>query len=384
MSVFDVFRRRVPETRAVTVADLYGGAAASYSTYDGPATAEALAACSACVDLIASTGASLPVRVLRRDGTEDEAHPLAVLVRDGPNATQSWSDFVQWLLAQVLLHGNGLVEVVTDQRGKLIALKPIPWSGVTVQMIGGRLVYDITQLTSITGLAEPRRRLLAADVLHIRDRSDDGVIGRSRLSRVAPVIAAGLAAQEAAAAMFTNGGLPSGTLQIPDKLSDDAFKRLQTQFTQKHTGSGNMWRVLLLQAGMTWKSESATPEDSQLLESRKYSTEEIARIFNVPPPLIQDYSRNTFTNSSAAGRWFAQFSLAPWVRKLEEAFRSSVLTEAERATHRVEFDLSGLLRGDDAQRWANWSIALDKDVLTPEEVRAEEGWAPRAAPEPQV
>jgi HK97 family phage portal protein len=383
MSVFDLFRRRAPETRAVTVADLYGGAAASNSTYSAPAAAEALAACSACVDLIASTGASLPVRVLRRDGTEDEAHPLAALVRDGPNATQSWSDFVQWLLSQVLLHGNGLAEVVSDERGRLIALKPIPWSGVSLQMSGGKLVYDVTQLTSVTGLAEPRRRLLAADVLHIRDRSDDGIIGRSRLSRVAPVIAAGLAAQEAAGALFVNGGMPSGTLEVPD-LSDDAYKRLKSQFDQKHTGSGNMWKVLLLQPGMAWKSESATPEDSQLLESRKYSTEEIARIFNVPPPLIQDYSRNTFTNSSAAGRWFAQFSLAPWVRKLEEAFRASVLTEAERATHRVEFDLSGLLRGDDAQRWQNWSIALDKGVLTPEEVRGEEGWVPRAAPEPQV
>jgi HK97 family phage portal protein len=128
---------------------------------------------------------------------------------------------------------------------------------------------------------------------------------------------------------------------------------------------------------MEWQSLGVTPQDAELLESRKFSTEEIARIFNVPPPLLQDYSRNTFTNSASAGRWFAQFTLAPWLRKIEAEFARSLLSDAQRATHCIEFDMSAFLRGDDQTRWAAWKIGLDGGVLSPNDVRHEEGFNPR-------
>jgi HK97 family phage portal protein len=117
-----------------------------------------------------------------------------------------------------------------------------------------------------------------------------------------------------------------------------------------------------------------------LLESRKFGIEEICRLFQVPPPLVQDYSHNTFTNSETAGRWFAQFTLAPWARKLEAEFARSLFPA--NSGLELEFDLSGFLRGDPKTRWDAHKIAIETGVLDADEVRHVEGWNPRAKVEP--
>lgn len=117
--------------------------------------------------------------------------------------------------------------------------------------------------------------------------------------------------------------------------------------------------------------------------SRRFTTEELARLYQVPPPIVGIWDHSSFTNSETAGRWFAQFTLAPWIRKIEAEFARSVFTAAGRESHHVEFDLSGFLRGDPAQRWQGYDVALRNRVLTPNEVRQAEGYigCPRTAPE---
>ena len=341
--------------------------------------AENLSTVLACVGAISGSIASLPTYVYRRDGgtrVEDPTHPLGRLIHLGPNQWQTWPDFVEWLLASTLLRGNGLAEIVTDNQGQVVELRPIPWDWVAVQLLpNGRLAYDVTELTSVYGGSGRMRRLLQDEVLHLRDRTDDGLLGRSRLTRAAAAVGAALSTQEFAGSMWKNGANPSGAIKVPAKL--DAEQRAEIRKgMEAFKGASNAHKMLILEAGMEWESISMNPEDAELLASRKFSVEELARIYQVPPPIIGDLTHGTFTNAETVGRWFAQQTLSLWIRKLEAEMVRSVFSETSRETHTLDFDLSGFQRGDPETRWTSHKIAKEAGILTANEIREVEGWNP--------
>jgi HK97 family phage portal protein len=133
----------------------------------------------------------------------------------------------------------------------------------------------------------------------------------------------------------------------------------------------------VLDQGAKFRPISAEPEKAQLLESRNFAVAEICRVFGTPPPLIQDYSRNTFTNSQEASRWFASNTLTPWVRKVEAEAKRSLFTAASAVDHELTLDISDLLRGSPLERWQANEIAVRSGVLDPDEVRLAEGYPPR-------
>ena len=134
---------------------------------------------------------------------------------------------------------------------------------------------------------------------------------------------------------------------------------------------------MVLEGGMTFKPVAISPEDSELLASRKFSVEEICRVFQVPPPMVQDLSHGTFTNSREAARWFCQFTLTPWIRKIEAEFARSVFPEESGLE--LELDMSGLLRADPESRWASHKIAVEAGILDADEIREIEGFNKRLA-----
>jgi len=203
------------------------------------------------------------------------------------------------------------------------------------------------------------------------------LVGKSRLSRAAKVVQAGLSIQEFANALMENGVNPSGALEVEGKLNHEALTQLANQFKEAFAGSRNAAKALVLDNVVTWKQISISPEDAELLASRRFSTEELARIFQIPPPMVGIWDHSTFTNSETAGRWFAQHTLGGWIAKIEAEFARSVFSEAARATHRLELDLSGFLRGDPETRWKSHEIAVRNGILTPNEIREREGWNPR-------
>ncbi|MGF7213727.1 HK97 family phage portal protein [Skermanella aerolata] len=342
--------------------------------------AESLSACLGCVDSIGSALASLPAYVYRATDTGrtvEERHPLMRLIRKGPNAWQTWPDFVQWVSASVLLRGNALVEIVSDPRnGELRELRPIPWEHVSVQFISStrRLAYDITDINTIHGGTGKMRRLLADEVVHLKDRSDDGLLGRSRLARAGAVVSAGLSLQHFVGAMFDNALTPSGVFQMDQLLSDRQRATIDERL-KKYMGAANSRKTMILEAGMKYQPVSITPEDAELLASRRFSVEEIARIFQVPPPIIGDLTHGTFTNSETLIRYFATNTLSSWCRKIEAEFGRALLTDDDLS---LELDLSGLLRGDPETRWKSHEIAIRNRVLLVNEVREMEGWGPIA------
>lgn len=351
-----------------------------------PRMAENLSTVLSCVGAISSAMASLPAFVYRslpRGREIDEEHPVARLITSGPNQHQTWADWIEWTLASALLRGNALSAIATDGRGAITALRPIPWEFVNVQLLStGRLVYDVVEADALYGGTSRPRRLLQDEVLHLRDRSDDGLVGRSRLQRAASVVATGLSMQEFANALYRNGVNPSGALEIEGRLDETQRALLAKHFRESFGGSSKAAKALVLDQGMKWHQISISPEDAEFLASRRFTVEELARLFNVPPPMAGDLSHGSFANVETLLRFFATGTLTPWVKKLESEFSRSVFGAASRSTHKLELDLSGLLRGDPAQRWAAWKIAVDANILTTDEVRAEEGWNPRGVTAP--
>lgn len=337
--------------------------------------AENLSTVLACTNAIATALAYVPALVYRReaDGTRIEAtaHPLGKIVRAGANPGMIWPDWMEHWIASTLLTGNGLSEIIRSGNGQVTGFKYIPWGMVTVaELSSGRLAYDVSDGKGRT------RRLLEGEVLHLRDRTDDGLIGRSRLSRAAETVAGVRAANTHAGAFLANGASPSGVIEVPGVLGPEAKQGLLEAFARRHEGATKAGSTLVLDGGMTWKASQISPEDAELLETRKFGVVEICRLFQVPPPIVQDYSHSTFTNAEQAGLWFATFCLAPWARKIESEFARSVFPTG--SNYELELDLSGFLRGDPATRWAAHKIAIETGVLDPDEVRQIEGWNPRS------
>ncbi|WP_237452082.1 phage portal protein [Qipengyuania algicida] len=339
--------------------------------------AENLSAVLACSTVIATSLASIPALVYRRDGgsrLEAIGHPLYRIARQGVSPGMTWPDFIEHLVASALLTGNGLAEIVRGANGALTGFRFLPWGNVSVvELSSGRLAYDVSN-----GRGKARR-LLQDEVLHLRDRTNGSGVGVSRLARAAEAMQTVQASNTFARKFLENGAHPSGFIRSATNLTDKQISQLRDNMAERHSGAANAGRVGILSAGLEWVQAQISPEDAELLESRKFGVEEVCRLFQVPPPLVQDYSHNTFTNSETAGRWFAMFTLAPWARKIEAEFARSVFPSS--GAYEMELDLSGFLRGDPATRWNAHKIAIETGVLDAEEVRQVEGWNPRKAKE---
>ncbi|WP_324133676.1 phage portal protein [Bosea sp. (in: a-proteobacteria)] len=338
--------------------------------------AENLSAVLACTNAIASALASVPALVYRRDAdgnrVEMPNHPVARLARVGANSQMSWGDFTEHLVASTLLTGNGLALIERGGNGQLAGLRFVPWSFVSVaELSSGRLAFDVSDGRGKT------QRYLEGEVIHLRDRTDDGRIGRSRLSRAAGVVCAVQTTEAHARNFMRNGANPAGVIEIPGSIDPEGLERLRLQFQSAQGGAANAGKTMLLSDGMKWVASQITPEDAELLESRKFGVIEICRLFSVPPPIVQSYEHNTFTNSETASRWYATFTLSYWARKIESEFARSVFPSDGR--YEIELDLSSFLRGDPETRWGAHKIAIEAGVLDPDEVRQIEGWNPRGS-----
>ena len=235
----------------------------------------------------------------------------------------------------------------------------------------GRIVYDVTMTTPAQS-----RRYLDSEVFHARDRMDGPYVGRSRISRAPAAVDSALGLQTYSGAVWNNAATPSVAITVPPTLSVAGKARMENWFAQHNTGAHNARKPLYLDKDTTVTPLSVSPEDAEVLASRKFSVVELCRLFNVPPPIVQDYSNNTFTNAAQANLWFASNTLAPLARKIEAEFSRSVFSDP---AYHIEIDLSGLLRGDYATRWTANVAAVGAGILSADEVREQEGYGPKAA-----
>lgn len=336
-----------------------------------------LSAAWACLNLLVGTIGSLPLMVYRdvpgRGRQVAKDHPLYRILHDSPNADQTSLDFLEQIGLSLELRGNGYAE--KDRIGeRIVGLTPIHPDAMTVRRVSGELEYRWRDEDGRYHVGSSR------EILHIRGFGGSPLGGLSTLANARKVFGLASAVNTAADQTFANGLRPSGTFNFGKVFkSPEARNEFEKRLIEKFSGAMNAGRPMVIEGGGEWKQLTFNPEEAQMLESRTFSVEEIARIFGVPPHMIGHTAGNTKLGSSMADmtQGFQKFSLRRRLRRIELSMMKQLLTPADIAAGVIiEFNLEGLLRGDSGARAAFYQSMLAAGVMTINEVRALENLPP--------
>jgi HK97 family phage portal protein len=341
-----------------------------------------LSATWACVQLIAGTISSLPLMVYRTDAngirTVAKDHPLYFVLHDSPNYDQTAVDFWEVMAASIELYGNAYAVMEKRSGGVLNALHPVRPDLMKVRRLdNGDLQYEWTE----NGVRSVKR---GDDVLHIRGPIGDALSGTSTLSICRNVFDDAMAADSAASAMFENGVNPSGILSTKPEVTLTKPQRdaLEKHLAEKYMGSIRQGLPMLLDGGLTWSQLTINPVDAQMLESRKFSGEEICRIFGIPPGMVGfgDKSSNWGTGKEVDVLGFQKFTLRKRIKRIEQSLLKQLVPLAERRAQgiTIEFNFDALLRGDTEARYNAYEKAIRMGIATRNECRALENLPPIA------
>jgi HK97 family phage portal protein len=329
-------------------------------------TAMTVTAVYACVRILSEAIAGLPLHVYRYkpggDKERDIAHPLFRLLHDAPNPDMTSFVFREALMAHLLLWGNAFAQIIRDGRGQVLALYPLLPSRMRVDRDeAGRVVYEYTKDDG-----QPVQ-LHREQVLHIPGLGFDGLVGYSPIAMAKNAVGLALATEEYGSAFFSNGALPGGVLEHPGVVKNK--EQLRDSWYGQYGGSGKAHKIAVLEEGLRFNAIGIAPEAAQFLETRKFQTEEIARIFCVPLPMIGDLERATFSNVEQQFLDFVKYTLNPWVCRLEQAFMQSLLLPQEKADYFIRFNLDGLLRGDFKSRIESYAMGIQNGFYCLNDVR---------------
>lgn len=319
----------------------------------------------ACVRVIAETIASLPIHVYEhtdagnRKATE---HPLYRLLHDEPNLEMTSFVLRETMMAHLLLWGNSYCQIIRTGRDQVVSLHPLQPDQMTVDRdTKGNLTYTYTDSNGKQFLMKPE------DVLHIPGLGFDGIIGYSPIAIEKNAVGLGIAAEEFGAKFFSNGARPSGVLTHPNTVKDPSA--LRASWNSAYGGSSNASRVAVLEEGMTFTPLSMPNNEAQFIETRRFQVEEICRIYRVPPHMVADLSRATFSNIEHSSIDFAIHTIRPWLVRMEQAMNRALIPETEKGRFYVQINLDGLMRGDYKSRMEGYAIARQNGWLSANDIR---------------
>lgn len=332
-----------------------------------------LTAVYACVRILAEGIAGLPLHLYKcgKNGSREKAvdHPLYFLLHDEPNPEMTSFVFRETLMTHLLLYGNCYCQIIRDGRGQVAALYPLMPNQMLVDRDEkGQLYY--TYLRSgeeADTMKKGTVYLLPEDVLHIPALGFDSLVGYSPIAMAKNSIGMGLACEEYGAKFFANGAAPSGVLEHPGTIKD--ITRLRESWNAIYGGSKNAGKVAILEEGMHYSSISISPNEAQFLETRKFQVDEIARIFHVPPHMIGDLERSTFSNIEQQSLEFVKYTLNPWVCRWEQALTRSLLSPKEKREYSIKFNVDGLLRGDYQSRMNGYAVGRQNGWMSANDIR---------------
>lgn len=293
-----------------------------------------------CVTLISESIGMLPLNLIERGDEKKYAtgHPIYKLLKSRPNQWQTAYEFKSLMQLRLLLHGNAYARIVRS-RGQIMQLIPIDPTLITPRLDDKwNMHYHYARKDGSSV------KLAAADIFHLRDLSDDGIVGLSRVKLAREAIGIALQAEKAAARLFKNGVMAGGALSSPDKLSDEAYAKLQASVEAK-AGADNAGRWMILEEGLKAEQFANTAADAQHIENRNHQIEEIARAMGVPRPLLMMDDTSWGSGIEQLGIFFVQYSLQHWFTVWEQAADRSLLTPEECDTHFIKFNERALLRG---------------------------------------
>ena len=326
-----------------------------------------------CVRILSEAVASLPVHVYRFNdsGGKEKAldHPLYFLLHDEPNPEMTSFAFRETLMTHLLLWGNAYAQIIRNGKGEIIGLYPLMPDRMTVDRDDkGRLYYeyqlssdDAHTMKGSTVILQPK------DVLHIPGLGFDGLVGYSPIAMAKNAIGLAIAAEEYGSKFYANGAAPSGVLEHPGTLKDPS--KVRESWTQTFGGSSNANKVAVLEEGMKYTPISISPNEAQFLETRKFQINEIARIFRVPPHMVGDLEKSSFSNIEQQSLEFVKYTLDPWVSRWEQNMMRSLLTDDEKTTYFIKFNVDGLLRGDYQSRMNGYAIGRQNGWMSANDIR---------------
>ncbi|HEM4149790.1 TPA: phage portal protein [Streptococcus suis] len=327
----------------------------------------------ACVRILAEAVASLPIHVYERTSTGKEKkveHPLYFLLHDEPNPEMSSFVFRETLMTHLLIWGNAYVQIIRDRSGQVISLYPLLPDKMSVHRDeSGKLYYKYKrQSEENPNFKEKGDAILKADdVLHVPGLGFDGLIGYSPIALAKNAIGMTLATENYGASFFKNGANPGGVLEHPGILKDP--KRVRDSWNAVYNGVTNAHKVAVLEEGMKYTQVGIPPEEAQFLQTRKFQINEIARLYRIPPHMVGDLEKSSFSNIEQQSLEFVKYTLDPWVVRLEQAFKRSLFLPEEKKTYFVKFNVDGLLRGDYQSRMNGYAIGRQNGWLSTNDIR---------------
>ena len=333
-----------------------------------PELALSITAVYSCVRVIAETLATLPLFVYRRleNGGKERAttHPLYDVLHHRPNQWQTRVEFIEMLAGHVALRGNGYADIAPGRRGAVNDLIPIHPDRVKVEIEAstGLPLYKIRRFPDNKEVTR-----LFGEVMHVRGLSSNGYQGMSPIALAREAVGLAKQTERHGASLFSNKAIPGGVLEHPDELDEEALGRLRDSLGETYTGAEGWHRPLILEEGMKWHQISLTAEDAQFLETRKFQVIEVARLFRVPPHLIQDLERATFSNVEQMALDFVMHTVRPWAVRFEQTASRDLITRPD--LFFAEFLIDGLLRGDSATRSAALQTQFMNGALNVDEWR---------------
>ena len=375
MSIFSgLFRSRdKPQNRTAgsSYSFLFGGTTAGKAVTER--TAMQMTAVYSCVRILAEAVAGLPLNLYKYlpDGGKEKSfdHPLYRLLHDEPNPEMSSFVFRETLMTHLLLWGNAYAQIIRNGKGEVVALYPLMPNKMSVDRDqSGQLYYSYNRSSDEAPTMKGSTVILKpTDVLHIPGLGFDGLVGYSPIAMAKNAIGLAIATEEYGAKFFANGAAPGGVLEHPGTIKDP--QRVRDAWQSQFGGSANSGKVAVLEEGMKYTPIGISPEQAQFLETRKFQINEIARIFRVPPHMVGDLEKSSFSNIEQQSLEFVKYTLDPWVIRWEQSIMRRLLTEDEKKQYFVKFNLEGLLRGDYQSRMTGYATARQNGWMSANDIR---------------
>jgi HK97 family phage portal protein len=336
-------------------------------------TAMQMTAVYSCVRILAEAVAGLPLHLYKYtdSGGKEKAlsHPLYFLLHDEPNPEMSSFVFRETLMTHLLLWGNAYAQIIRNGKGEVIALYPLMPNRMSVDRdSSGALYYTYTKYSdeapTMKGMTVTLR---PSDVFHIPGLGFDGLVGYSPIAMAKNAIGMAIACEEYGAKFFANGAAPGGVLEHPGTIKDP--QKVRDSWNAAYQGSSNSHRVAVLEEGMKYQPIGISPEQAQFLETRKFQINEIARIFRVPPHMVGDLEKSSFSNIEQQSLEFVKYTLDPWVIRWEQTISRALLRPDEKKLYFAKFNVDGLLRGDYVSRMNGYAIARQNGWMSANDIR---------------
>ncbi len=370
MSIFSIFKSR-DKPRNSTVGQSYafymGGSTAGKNVNER--SAMQMTAVYACVRILSEAVAGLPLHLYEyeKDGSKKKAvdHKLYTLLHDEPNPEMTSFVFRETMMTHLLLWGNAYAQIVRNGKGEIVALYPLMPNKMRVDRDAKGRIYYTYYISQDEATSKDQSReviLTPEDVLHIPGLGFDGLVGYSPIAMAKNAIGISIACEEYGAKFFANGASPSGVLEHPGVLKDP--EKVRDSWNAAYGGSSNSHKVAVLEEGMKYTPISISPNEAQFLETRKFQVNEIARIFRVPPHMVGDLEKSSFSNIEQQSLEFVKYTLDPWVIRWEQNLGRALFTQDEKKKYFFKFNVDGLLRGDYASRMSGYATGIQNGIFS--------------------